>query len=138
MAFRGLPSPAAAGALASLVILVASLWRNEQLPGVARALVWMLPVATLLLGVLMVSTVRYVHLLNHLIRGRRPLGYFVQIALCIALVVFLQEKALAPLFVLYVLSGPAILFYRKTAHAVRHAHSRGAAPRRADQDDDAG
>jgi CDP-diacylglycerol--serine O-phosphatidyltransferase len=119
MAFRGLPSPAAAGAVASLAILVPEFWPTD----LAVVVVWSLPVALLALGVLMVSTVRYTHLVNHLIRGRRPLSYVLQIVICLALVFFLQEKVLALLFLGYVLSGPLIAAYRRVARTSRRSRA---------------
>ncbi len=119
MAFRGLPSPAAAGAVAGLVMLLADFGRQGQFPGLCTALVWAMPLALLALGVLMASTVRYVHLLNHLIRGRRPLSHVLQIIICIALVWFLQEKAVAAMFFAYALSGPAVVVHRKVRRALR-------------------
>jgi len=121
MWFRGLPSPAAAGAVASVAILIAEFWREPVGPQAGMVLVWSMLVMLLLLGVLMVSALRYSHLLNQLIRGRRPLSYVLQILMCIALVWFLQEKALALLFVGYVLSGPVIVLYRKVVPVRRES-----------------
>jgi len=121
LAFRGLPTPAAAGAVAGLVILIVDLRGGDGHEPLARYLAWALPAALLALGILMVSTVRYTHLLNQLIRGRRPLGYVIQILICIALVWFLQEKALAALFVAYAVSGPVVLLYRKCVRPRRAA-----------------
>lgn len=115
MVFRGLPSPAAAGALASLVILVASFRSQGILPEFGRIIVWSLPGAMLVLGLLMVSNIHYSHLLNQLVRGRRPLSHIVQIIVAIALVVFLQERAIAPIFVIYALSGPVKWLWTRPA-----------------------
>jgi CDP-diacylglycerol--serine O-phosphatidyltransferase len=124
MAFRGLPSPAAAGALAGLVALLMSLCHGaEALPTVALYLVWSLPAAALILGLLMVSTVRYTHLVNQLIRGRRPLRHIVFLVLLVLLVVWQKERVLAILFVAYALSGPVLMTYRKVAHALRSSSS---------------
>ncbi|HOI55586.1 MAG TPA: CDP-alcohol phosphatidyltransferase family protein [Phycisphaerae bacterium] len=130
MAFRGLPSPAAAGALAGLVALLMSLCHGlETLPTVALYLVWSLPASALILGLLMVSTVRYTHLVNQLIRGRRPLRHLVFLVLLVLLVIWQKERVLAILFVAYALSGPVLLAYRKTAHALRSNSSRAAVRR---------
>ncbi len=106
MVFRGLPSPAAAGALVSLVILVSSFRAEGILTDLTTGIIWALPAVMLLLGLLMVSNVHYSHLLNQLVRGRRPLSHIVQIIIAIALLVFLKERAIAPVFVAYALSGP--------------------------------
>jgi CDP-diacylglycerol--serine O-phosphatidyltransferase len=124
MAFRGLPSPAAAGAVASLVVLIVDFRQGDLRGNLGTALVWVLPAALLILGLLMVSTIRYAHLLNQLIRGRRPISHVIEIFICIALIWFLQEKALAALFCAYVVSGPAMMVYRRlrlarSIHAAR-------------------
>jgi CDP-diacylglycerol--serine O-phosphatidyltransferase len=119
LSFRGLPSPAAAGAVTSLCILILSLWQDNEYPDLAKWLLRALPVVLLVAGLLMVSTVRYVHLINQLVRGRRPLSYIVQIILCVVLLILLQEKAFATLFVAYALSGPVLLVYRKVTHPGR-------------------
>ena len=107
LAFRGLPSPAAAGALVSLTILVLSFWQDGD-SSISPIIVWALPVMMLVLGLLMVSTIRYLHLLNQFIRGRRPLSYLVQIIFCVALLFILKEKALPLVFLAYAASGPVV------------------------------
>jgi CDP-diacylglycerol--serine O-phosphatidyltransferase len=128
LSFRGLPSPAAAGAVTSLCILILYLWRDQEYPDLAKYLLWAMPAVLLVTGLLMVSTVRYVHLVNQLIRGRRPLSYVVQIIFVVVLLLLLHEKAFALLFVAYALSGPILLLYRKLTHA-----GRGPAQRPGDQ-----
>jgi len=126
LSFRGLPSPAAAGAVTSLCILILSLWQDHEYTAFANGLLWTMPVVLLAAGLLMVSTVRYIHLINQLVRGRRPLSYIVQIILCVVLLLLLQEKAFAALFVAYALSGPVLLVYRKVTHVGRAADVRPA------------
>jgi CDP-diacylglycerol---serine O-phosphatidyltransferase len=113
MSFRGLPSPAAAGAVAGLAILVPECWQANVEGQFSLTIIWIMPAVLLVLGVLMVSTVRYSHVVNQLIRGRRPLSYVFQVVICIALVAFLQEKVLALLFIGYVVSGPVMEVYRR-------------------------
>jgi CDP-diacylglycerol--serine O-phosphatidyltransferase len=74
MSFKGLPSPAAAGTVASLVLLHESLVANELLVRAKIATFFM--VATMLLAAIaMVSTLRYPHLMNKYLRGRAPVHY---------------------------------------------------------------
>jgi len=119
--FRGLPSPAAAGAVAGLVILVPELWTLDTYPELSMAVIWSLPVVMLVTGVLMVSNMRYSHVVNQMIRGRRPLSYILQILICVGLIFLLQEKVLALLFITYVLTGPLGLVYRRVVGAHRSA-----------------
>ncbi len=82
--FRGLPSPAAAGALVSVVIVVATFWQDQTYPRLGTVVLCIMPLVAVVLGVLMVSSVRYVHLLNFVIRGRRPINHLVGTVLAIA------------------------------------------------------
>jgi len=123
MAFRGLPSPAAAGALAGLTALLMSLLHDGGPATACRYLVYSLPGILLLMGLLMVSTVRYSHLVNQLVRGRRPLRHLVLLVFLVLLVIWQKERVLAILFCGYALSGPIQLAYRKVAHAARSSRA---------------
>lgn len=127
MTFRGLPSPAAAGTLAGLMALLMSLLRDGEAAMFCKYLVWSLPGILLLVGLLMVSTVRYSHLVNLLVRGRRPLRHLVLLGFLVLLVVLQKERVLAILFFGYALSGPVLLTYRKVAHAARSSRAPTAA-----------
>jgi hypothetical protein len=61
----------------------------------------------------MVSNVRYEHLLNHLIRKRRPVSHLVLVLLGLALAVLLRHVVLLIGFGGYVLSGPLGGLYRR-------------------------
>lgn len=113
MSFKGLPSPAAAGALVSLVIVLGSLLEAgpDSLP--ARVLLLALPVVTAVLGLLMVSKVRYSHVLNQFLRGRKPVSHLVLLFLAIIVMVALKEVALVVAFGGYALSGPVAWVWRR-------------------------
>ena len=129
LSFRGLPSPAAAGALVSLVIILAEFCPAES-PGLCVWVsLWLLPIATVVLGLLMVSNLRYSHLLNQFIRGRRPLGHLVLVLLVVALVFLLREIMLPGGCGAYALSGPVWAAYRKlTGRSTVAAGPRSADP----------
>jgi CDP-diacylglycerol--serine O-phosphatidyltransferase len=88
MNFAGLPSPAAAGVIVSLVII------HQQVLSriIARApdstqvfeiiTVSALPVITFLSGILMVSRIRYPHLANQLLRGKKSLAVLLLLFAC--------------------------------------------------------
>jgi CDP-diacylglycerol--serine O-phosphatidyltransferase len=80
MSFVGLPSPAAAGVVISLII-----FQQEQKPDLDM-LVYALPLATLGVGILMVSRVRYPHIVNVYLKGKQPFGYLIRILLLLGLV----------------------------------------------------
>lgn len=107
--FKGLPSPAAAGCVASIAIL-----RSDFSPGwgdvhgeLMQALVrvWA-PLGALIAALLMVSRFSYPHLTKHILRGRRQLSFIVQVLLVIAVVALAPHLALFLLFWGYALMAP--------------------------------
>jgi CDP-diacylglycerol--serine O-phosphatidyltransferase len=111
MSFLGLPSPAAAGAVASIVILnqemtmkIAEDWR-PYLQIAHTALIYILPFATLLAGVMMVSRIRYPHVVNQYLKGSKPFGYLIKAVVIIVIVVWYFECALVIVFWAFALSG---------------------------------
>ncbi len=105
--FSGLPSPAAAGTVASFPIMAFGFRHledaaNDKLWG--RIATWLdtwtaniLPFITLAVACLMVSRIRYAHLVNQLIRGRRPRQHLIQVVFVIA-VIFVMPQVFVPLF----------------------------------------
>jgi CDP-diacylglycerol--serine O-phosphatidyltransferase len=80
MSFTGLPSPAAAGVLASLVVFFQHMLQDTAadtlLFTVLRwTILYILPFVTIAAGVLMVSRIRYPHVVNQYLRGRKPITY---------------------------------------------------------------
>ena len=76
MNFAGLPSPAAAGVVVSLVILHQQFiprFTDEASRLFEIVTVSALPLITLLAGILMVSRIRYPHVANHLLRKKKTL-----------------------------------------------------------------
>ena len=121
ISFKGLPSPAAAGGLVSLIIVVTKFCDLAEPSLSTSVILWSLPLVALALGLLMVSNVRYTHLLNQFIRGRRTVGHLVLILLAIVLV-FLEPSAILPVgFCAYVLSGPVWSIWRRIRGRGRHA-----------------
>jgi CDP-diacylglycerol--serine O-phosphatidyltransferase len=122
LSFRGLPSPAAAGALVSVILVtMASFWRQEFPDLMRQVTFWALPLFALALGLLMVSRMRYSHLLNQFIRGRRPVRHLVLVLLCLALAVVVREATVVIGFVGYAFSGPI-------GAVIRRARNRAAPP----------
>jgi CDP-diacylglycerol--serine O-phosphatidyltransferase len=97
--FVGLPIPAAAGSIATIVLAT-----PERL--VSR--VWMggLLALTILLSYLMISTIRYRSFKDLDLRRRRPAWILPAIALFFAIVAFRPEIALGSLALVFVASGP--------------------------------
>lgn len=110
MTFRGLPSPGAAAAIASLVLLFNRLpkltegWRAD--PHFMSIVSLILPAVALAVALLMVSRFRYVHVVNYYVRGRRPFSYLVKIVLLAPAAMVWPFVTLAALAVGYAVSGP--------------------------------
>jgi CDP-diacylglycerol--serine O-phosphatidyltransferase len=107
--FKGLPSPVAAGCVASLAMLrsgIAFDWTNLDAALVqAWVRVWA-PLGTLAVALLMVSRLPYPHLTKQLLRGRRHFSYLVRIVLAVTLIVLMRELSFLLLFWGYALSVP--------------------------------
>jgi CDP-diacylglycerol--serine O-phosphatidyltransferase len=108
--FKGLPSPAAGGTIAGLLLLHTSLLGEH--PTIAEITgVGMVAVA-LLVGAAMVSTVPYSHVANRYLRGRAPFHYLAGGVIALPLLLLLPELTLAVVFSAYALSAPLGLLVR--------------------------
>ncbi|MFO0903549.1 MAG: CDP-diacylglycerol--serine O-phosphatidyltransferase [Pirellulales bacterium] len=115
--FAGLPSPAAAGMVASLVVIAPGLarWTTPESSEMQRQFAeWLqkfseagLPIVTFVVACLMVSRIRYPHLFNQLFRGRRSFRHLVNLCFALVVIVAIHELAVPLIFSYYVLSGPA-------------------------------
>lgn len=118
MVFKGLPSPAAALSVTSLVLLHAHLQEISDTqpvaPWLAETVVWSMPVVTLITALLMVSRLRFPHLVNQYLRGRKSFRYILTLAiLVLAAVVMGRQIALAAGTILYIFSGPTHWVWEK-------------------------
>ncbi len=95
MSFMGLPTPAAAGVIVSLVIF--HQFYEEALSRV-NAVIYALPFLALGVGALMVSRLRYPHVLNQYFKGRKPFGHFIRVLLMLAFLACYTEVALVLMF----------------------------------------
>lgn len=103
--FYGLPSPAAAGQVATLIIL------NNYLPArpfdflPEHPLVVAMPFVGLVAGGLMVSRIPYAHLGNRLFKGQRPFAWLMAFIFLCVLMALSLKVALATVFTVYTLVG---------------------------------
>jgi len=115
--FRGLPSPGAAGCIASLAILRGQLPERlvQALPDIDPAIAQqvvdrlvevMAPVGAVLVALLMVSRIPYPHVTKQVLRGRRHIGHLIQVLLVVLIIFLVRELALALLFWIYALGIP--------------------------------
>lgn len=119
--FKGLPSPGAAGTVASLILLHQDFLADYPADDLRiRAAAVAMVLISLLTAIAMVSRFRYVHLMNRYVRGRAPFGTVTKAVIVGLLLVIWLQGTLAAAFVIYALSAPGIWIYRKTIRA-KHA-----------------
>jgi len=106
--FAGLPSPAAAGVMAAAFLPAVQL---DWAPGLVKSIHAALPGLALATGILMVSRVKYAHVVNRVLKGRRPFITLIELALVIALFFLFREFAFFIAFFGYAVTGP--LFWIK-------------------------
>jgi CDP-diacylglycerol--serine O-phosphatidyltransferase len=118
--FRGLPSPGAAGCVASLAILYGELphkllllekefgnnWPALDLSAFRLAIIVWALLGGLVIALLMVSRVPYPHVTKQVLRGRRHFSHLVQVILFAFIIVLLRDLALVLLFWIYALGIP--------------------------------
>lgn len=115
--FKGLPSPGAAGCLASLAIFrgqfpnwINSYWGNIDVKivqdAVQKYIEFVAPIGGLVVALLMVSLVPFPHLTKQVLKGRRHVGHLVQILLAVFLILLFREVALLLVFWGYALGIP--------------------------------
>jgi CDP-diacylglycerol--serine O-phosphatidyltransferase len=128
--FKGLPSPGAAGCVASLAIVrgeLASRWTAFS-PESVRLLVeiWA-PLGTLVVALLMVTRIPFPHLTKQILRGRRPFSHLVQVVLVAFVIALLRDLALPLAYWVYAISFPIrYLILRSLNPRVMRARSPGA------------
>jgi CDP-diacylglycerol--serine O-phosphatidyltransferase len=118
LTFKGLPSPGAAGTVASLILLyehfLAPLMR-EHFDDAAHTInqpwtVWLTKLGCiavmLLVAFAMVSKLKYVHLLNRYVRGQAPIHFIAICVACVGLVAVVPQQTFAFIAVAYALSAP--------------------------------
>ncbi|MFC1805577.1 CDP-diacylglycerol--serine O-phosphatidyltransferase [Planctomycetota bacterium] len=99
--FRGLPSPAAAGQVVSLVVLHHYLYNRFQIDIVRHVI----PGVTFIAGVLMVSRIRYPHVVNIYLGGHHAFADVVFLAIAALLIATIKELTLAACFSLFTILG---------------------------------
>lgn len=91
MSFMGLPTPAAAGVIVSLVIFHQEIFRT-------LAIICALPFVALGMSILMVSRIRYPHVLNQYLRGKQPFAHLIRALLLLVFLYCYLQAALVLLF----------------------------------------
>ncbi|QDU06924.1 CDP-diacylglycerol--serine O-phosphatidyltransferase [Gimesia aquarii] len=120
--FSGLPSPAAAGTVASFPIAMRGLQRLAEdsepesfaqtvslwlIPAVEMSLPWI----TLAVAALMVTRIQYAHVFNQLFTGQRSRRHVIQLVFSFALIFLVRELAIPVLFCYFAFSAPIHAFW---------------------------
>ena len=112
MTFRGMPSPGAAGTIASLVLLHQHMAKIQDpsgfVSGFMSVILYSVPIITLLVALAMISGIPYRHATNRYLRVNRSFGYTAWIAVVVVLLIWWFQETLAFVFIIYGLSGPVI------------------------------
>jgi len=134
--FSGLPSPAAAGTVASVAVAMPGLAQlsdpsmSEMTQRVGEWLIGAtamgLPLIMLGMACLMVSRIRYPHVFNQLFRGRRNFRHLVQLIFAMVAIFAVHELAVPLIFCYFVLGSPIRAFWaqlaaRRRLRAPRHS-----------------
>ena len=114
--FSGLPSPAAAGVIATFPIAINGVkgllkedsfrWASP-VQDILLPAVWMLlPLITLVTASLMVTRIHYPYVFNQILRGQQGRRHLVQLVFALVLVLAVHEMALPLLMCWYAFSAP--------------------------------
>ena len=110
MTFVGLPSPGAAGLIASTVLLHQHLGKILEPIGIVSGLIGfitiLVPIFTFVTALLMISSIRYPHMANRFLRVNRSFGHTAWIAVAIIFFFVWFQETLAIIFLCYAASGP--------------------------------
>ena len=121
MSFIGLPTPAAAGVIVSLIIfhqeIILPELGAENRPAFLSfcedAIIYVLPFLALGLAVLMVSRIRYPHIINQYIKGKKPFAHLIRILLFLGLIIWSRQTVLVFIFCSFAAGSFVKWFYYK-------------------------
>jgi len=125
--FLGLPSPGAGAAVAAFVLMQQDLHHqaivhnSAVLSAMSQACVYALPVVVCGTGLLMVSAIRYPHLVNRYLRGRRSFVRVIGVFVILLLLVVAHKYTIAIGSLLYAFGALGMWAYnraRRTSSAV--------------------
>ncbi len=113
--FLGLPSPGAGAVVAAFILMVSDL--QSDIPILGRFCIFMLPLIVLGSGLLMVSNIRYPHIVNRYMRGRKPLGSLVPVLIVVLLAVWKHRYVMGLGSLAYMCWGLGLWLYPRTRNA---------------------
>ncbi len=108
--FRGLPSPGAAGAVASLILLhqhlLVAKFGSDVPTSFVRGAAFGIPLVAILCALAMVSSIPYTHVANRYLYGPKSFHYIARLVVLVVLAVWWFQETAAVVFTAYALSGP--------------------------------
>lgn len=114
--FRGLPSPGAAGAVASLILLhqhyLVAKFGSDVPTSFVRGAAFGIPLVAILCALAMVSSIPYTHVANRYLYGPKSFHYIARLVVLLVLAVWWLQETTAVVFTAYALSGPVQLALR--------------------------
>jgi CDP-diacylglycerol--serine O-phosphatidyltransferase len=119
MSFVGLPSPAAAGVIVSIIIFHQDTLSKvmSESSGVyifcEKVLIYALPFWGLVLAVLMVSRIRYPHVINQYFQGKKPFTHLIRVLVFLGLAIWSLQTAMLLIFCGFAASGLVRWLYYK-------------------------
>jgi CDP-diacylglycerol--serine O-phosphatidyltransferase len=119
MSFIGLPTPAAAGVIVSLILFHQEIILPELSAGDTPAylgfcesvVIYALPFLALGVAILMVSRIRYPHVLNQYIKGKKPFEHLIRLLLFLLFIFWSRQAALVLIFCGFAASSFVKWFY---------------------------
>jgi CDP-diacylglycerol---serine O-phosphatidyltransferase len=102
--FLGLPSPGAGGAVTAFILMQQDL-AEQQHQYLSAICLSVLPLIVLMCGLLMISTIRYPHIVNRYLRGRRSIATVLVMLAVLLLLVIAHRYTLGVGTLIYVLWG---------------------------------
>jgi len=125
--FSGLPSPAAAAAIAGFAILFHTLHKGDAEPvdttRIDVILQTILPFFAVLVALLMVSRIPYPHVVNQVFRGQRTFGHLVAVIFTLVAVLVVRGYAVAIVFGAFAVYGPIRLAWERIVQRRRREES---------------
>ena len=121
MSFMGLPTPAAAGVIVSVIIFQQEALADFSQDGMsmqyllANGLIYALPFLMVGAAILMVSRIRYQHVVNQYLRGKKPFMHLVRVLLLLGLIIWSKQAAFLLIFMGFALSGLIKWLFTKTS-----------------------
>ncbi len=115
--FSGLPTPAAAAAIAGFALVFYTLRSSgsdsERIFVVDELVQWVLPMYAVCVSLLMVSRIPYPHLANQLVRGQRSFAHLVALIFGVLPVLLFPGYAIPVLAATFVLAPPVYFLWQR-------------------------